>query len=55
MLASKKTLEEMHNNYHGLEMIVETKFDGERIQCHYSKDSIKYFTRNSNDYTYLYG
>ena len=54
MLAGKKTLEDMHRHYHGLSMFVETKYDGERIQCHVTKDDIKYFTRNANDYTYLY-
>ena len=37
------------------EMLIETKFDGERIQCHFNNEEIKFFSRNSNDYTHIYG
>jgi len=36
-------------------VLVETKFDGERIQCHMQDKSVMFFSRNSNDYTNLYG
>ena len=36
-------------------MIVETKFDGERIQCHYQDGMVKFFSRNGKDYTRIYG
>jgi ATP-dependent DNA ligase len=32
-------------------MVMETKFDGERIMIHKKGDKIFYFTRNSNDFT----
>ena len=34
---------------------METKLDGERIQCHIQDGVVKFFTRNSNNYTKLYG
>lgn len=36
-------------------MLVENKFDGERIQCHMQDGVVKFFTRNSNNYTRIYG
>ena len=36
-------------------VLVETKFDGERIQCHLQDYAVKLFSRNGNDYTKLYG
>ncbi|CAD8171259.1 unnamed protein product [Paramecium octaurelia] len=54
MLAAKKSPEEIRKLIEGKELLVETKFDGERIQCHFTPEVIRFFTRNSNDYTYLY-
>jgi DNA ligase-4 len=36
-------------------VLVETKLDGERIQCHMQDGVVKFFTRNSNNYTRIYG
>ena len=36
-------------------VLVETKLDGERIQCHLQDGVVKFFTRNSNNYTRIYG
>lgn len=36
-------------------VLVETKLDGERIQCHMQDGVVKFFTRNSNNYTKIYG
>lgn len=36
-------------------VLVETKFDGERIQCHLQDGVVKFFSRNSNNYTNIYG
>ena len=33
---------------------VETKFDGERIQCHYADGVVMFFSRNSHDVTAIY-
>ena len=56
MLAGRKVYEELKKVLISLEVLVETKFDGERIQCHMSADGqVNFFTRNANDYTYLYG
>ena len=37
------------------EFVIETKFDGERMQLHKSGDSYKFFSRNGNDYTHVFG
>jgi len=34
MLVARMTLDNIYNNFSGVECIVETKWDGERIQCH---------------------
>jgi DNA ligase-4 len=34
---------------------VETKFDGERIQCHLKEQTVMFFSRNSHDVTKVYG
>ena len=36
-------------------VVIETKFDGERIQCHMQEGSVKFFSRNSNNYSHIYG
>jgi len=55
MLAGRKGYDELKKLLLALEVYVETKFDGERIQCHLSDGQVSFFTRNANDYTYLYG
>ena len=56
MLAGRKVYDELKKLLISLEVYVETKFDGERIQCHLSADGqVSFFTRNANNYTYLYG
>ena len=36
-------------------VLVETKFDGERIQCHLQDMHVMFFSRNGKDYSSLYG
>ena len=36
-------------------VLVETKYDGERIQCHYQDGHVMFFSRNGKDYSKLYG
>jgi DNA ligase-4 len=55
MLASRMTLHEIIDNFMSVPTIVETKYDGERIQCHIKDGQIRLFTRNAVDYTDLYG
>jgi len=55
MLASKKKKEEIYEIFANKNFLIETKFDGERLQCHITPDDLKFFTRNSNDYTMHYG
>eukprot|EP01017_Pseudomicrothorax_dubius_P032816 TRINITY_DN4334_c0_g1_i4.p1 TRINITY_DN4334_c0_g1~~TRINITY_DN4334_c0_g1_i4.p1 ORF type:complete len:672 (+),score=145.76 TRINITY_DN4334_c0_g1_i4:1902-3917(+) len=56
MLAGKKRAEEVREMFSGeAEFLIETKYDGERIQCHFNNDSLRFFSRNSNDYTNIYG
>ncbi|KAG1700928.1 DNA ligase 4 [Nymphon striatum] len=34
---------------------IETKFDGERVQIHKQKNEYKFFSRNGNDYSHVFG
>lgn len=38
MLAAKKTPDEIRSILAGKEFLIETKYDGERIQCHFTPD-----------------
>lgn len=56
MLADRKSYQDLKKLLINLEVFVETKLDGERIQCHFSRDgNIRFFSRNAVDYTYMYG
>ena len=55
MLVARMTLDNIINTFHEVDVIVETKWDGERIQCHLNNKVVKFFSRNGIDYTYLYG
>ena len=55
MLVSRMTLDKIFNTFQGINVLIETKFDGERIQCHKNENEIKFYSRNGVDYTYLYG
>lgn len=55
MLAGRMTLNNIINNFNGININIETKYDGERIQCHINGNEVKFFTRNGIDYSYLYG
>jgi len=56
MLAGRKSYQELKRILGNRPVFVETKFDGERIQCHFERyGDIRFFTRNANDYTQLYG
>ncbi|CAD2218585.1 DNA ligase N terminus/ATP dependent DNA ligase domain/RNA ligase/ATP dependent DNA ligase C terminal region containing protein, putative [Angomonas deanei] len=51
-LVTSKRLEALLQEGH---LVMEPKYDGERIMIHVGGDSIKYWTRNAKDYTPLYG
>ncbi len=56
MLAGKLNLKQINDFVRQRDHVyVETKFDGERIQCHFQDQVIMYFSRNSNDVTQIYG
>ena len=56
MLAGRKVYSDLKKLLINADVYVETKFDGERIQCHYHSDGNFYlFSRNAVDYTALYG
>lgn len=56
MLAGRKSYQDLKRILGSRSVYVETKFDGERIQCHFERfGDIRLFTRNANDYTQLYG
>ena len=54
MLAGRLGLKQIMTQFSSVTVFIETKYDGERIQCHIHQDEIKFFTRNAIDYTYLY-
>ena len=49
------TLANIIKHFSNQQVYIETKYDGERIQCHVHDNDLKFFTRNAIDYTYLYG
>lgn len=55
MLASLANPDKLPGMLISNNLAVEPKYDGERIAIHKQGDTIKYFTRNSKDYTELYG
>ena len=55
MLVARMTLDNIIKTFQGIKVLVETKFDGERIQCHLHENEVQFFTRNSVDYTSIYG
>ncbi|KAL0480389.1 DNA ligase [Acrasis kona] len=55
MLASLANPDKLSDMLCTNDLVVEPKYDGERITIHKSDNTIKYFTRNSKDYTELYG
>ncbi len=55
MLVARMTLDKIFSTFQGINVIIETKFDGERIQCHKNDNEVKFYSRNGVDYTYLYG
>jgi DNA ligase-4 len=55
MLASLANPDKLSVMLTASSFVVEPKYDGERIAIHKQGDKIKFFTRNSKDYTNLYG
>ena len=55
MLVARMTLDNIMKTFQGINSIVETKYDGERIQCHLHEGEVKFFTRKGVDYTAIYG
>eukprot|EP01022_Parablepharisma_sp_SALTPOND_P011968 TRINITY_DN15277_c0_g1_i1.p1 TRINITY_DN15277_c0_g1~~TRINITY_DN15277_c0_g1_i1.p1 ORF type:complete len:732 (-),score=68.46 TRINITY_DN15277_c0_g1_i1:510-2705(-) len=55
MLAEKISLKSLSDFVKRDTLLVETKLDGERIQCHVSSEVVKFFSRNSLNYTHIYG
>ena len=45
MLSGKRNIEEMKQILFGKTISIEIKYDGERIQCHFNKEQLKFFTR----------
>ena len=55
MLVARMTLDNIMKTFQGVNSIVETKYDGERIQCHLHENEVQFFTRKGVDYTAIYG
>lgn len=54
MLAGLAYMEKLPTLLRNEDVVSETKFDGERVMIHKVNNQIKYFTRNSQDYTNIY-
>jgi DNA ligase-4 len=55
MLAGRKSYQELKKLLHSVELTVETKYDGERIQIHIDGEEVQFFSRNAVDYSTMYG
>ena len=55
MLVARMTLDNIIKTFQGVNSLVETKYDGERIQCHLHENEVQFFTRKGVDYTAIYG
>ncbi|KAN0022290.1 hypothetical protein ACTFIU_004466 [Dictyostelium citrinum] len=59
MLANRQSIDNLsmllNSAVSPTQFVIENKFDGERIQIHKDGEQVKYFSRNSNDSTYIYG
>jgi ATP-dependent DNA ligase len=55
MLAKRKVRKTCLDSMKNSAFIIEKKWDGERMLIHKNGTEVKYFTRNCNDYTALYG
>ncbi len=57
MLSGKMNINQIKNMISNCEsgVLVETKYDGERIQCHMQDKIVKFFSRNSINCTNVYG
>eukprot|EP01029_Cantina_marsupialis_P006553 TRINITY_DN1723_c0_g1_i2.p1 TRINITY_DN1723_c0_g1~~TRINITY_DN1723_c0_g1_i2.p1 ORF type:complete len:507 (+),score=96.66 TRINITY_DN1723_c0_g1_i2:111-1631(+) len=55
MLAANKDIQTCLIPFVGKDVVLEPKFDGERILIHKDGDDVKFFTRQSVDYTQHYG
>ena len=55
MLVARMTLDNIIKTFQGVNALVETKYDGERIQCHLHENEVQFFTRKGVDYTAIYG
>ena len=54
-LAARKNLEESMHLFASTKYLIETKYDGERVQVHFDEESLKVFSRNNHDVTSVYG
>eukprot|EP01124_Arcella_intermedia_P024176 TRINITY_DN4012_c0_g1_i3.p1 TRINITY_DN4012_c0_g1~~TRINITY_DN4012_c0_g1_i3.p1 ORF type:complete len:941 (-),score=258.52 TRINITY_DN4012_c0_g1_i3:49-2478(-) len=55
MLGSRHLPEQVVKLMEGHQFVIETKYDGERLQVHKDGDNIKFYSRNANDITPIYG
>ena len=55
MLAERLPSVQIRTLLQNVRVAVETKYDGERIQCHVKDGLVKFFSRNSHNYTHIYG
>ncbi len=54
MLAGRMKFDDLLAKFNNMDFFIETKYDGERIQCHYHNGEVKFFSRNSLDCTKVY-
>ena len=54
-LAAKKNFDQIRMLFNDGDFVIETKYDGERIQLHFDENDIKVYSRNCHDVTNIYG
>lgn len=55
MLSKKTSINAVEKSMKNEQFWIETKLDGERLVLHKKGSEYKWFSRNSTDYTHLYG
>ena len=54
MLSGKRNIEETKHLLFGKNIMIEIKYDGERIQCHFNKEQLKFFTRFYSNFIIIF-
>lgn len=55
MLAGRKSFQQIKTKLRSERFFIETKLDGERVQCHLQNQKVVFYSRRANDVTNIYG